>query len=78
MRVVYKGVLERKRRGCNCAKSRSEYSLLTRKDFWLLSGKNVTFYLGTPVEVSDADGEELLTYTYQGRDGTETHIFEEA
>ena len=64
MKVKFNGVLESKSGGCiPCGRKRaSKKSLTTKKDYILPSGRTVTFYLGRSVEVSDSDGEFLLSY----------------
>lgn len=64
MKIVFNGVLEFKSGGCiPCGRKRaSKKSLTTKKDYILPSGRTVTFYLGRAEDVSDSDGEFLLSY----------------
>lgn len=77
MRLKFVGVIEKSSRGCPvCGKRRSENQLLSSKTYYLSSGNKITFRAGRPVDVSDEDGEELLTYTYTDPKGQVRHVFE--
>ena len=64
MRVKFNGYIEERTSGCGICgtKRKSERSLTTHKMFILPSGKTITFYIGKDEEVSDSDGEFLLSY----------------
>lgn len=77
MTVVFKGVLEESRKGCRVCGGRSfNLHLATTKTFYLPSGRRITFRVGIPVEVSDADGEFLLTEEYRDTKGKTQKAFE--
>lgn len=62
MKIVFNGLLEKKSSGCNCRKSGSEYGFVNSRMYILPSGKQKTFYVGKVEEVSDRDGQFLLSY----------------
>lgn len=61
MKVVFNGQVEIKKSGCNCHGNRNRKRLVYRKEFILPSGKRIIFRKGVPQEVSDNDGEFLLS-----------------
>lgn len=65
MKVVFNGALETKSGGCvPCGRKRvSKQSMTTKKEYYLPSGVKKVFYLGRAEEVSDEDGEFLLSIT---------------
>lgn len=77
MKVVFNGVLETKTGGCvPCGTKRtSKHDLATSKFYILPSQTKKTFYVGRVEEVSDKDGEFLLSYTYTDKDGNLQHTF---
>lgn len=72
MKVVFKGLLE-SRAGGGCAscgkRAKSSNRFVTEKSYFLPSGDNKTFVMDKPVEVSDKDGEFLLSYIEKTKDG---------
>ena len=77
MRVKFAGIIEVKTGGCSvCGKRRSRSQLSTTKTFYLSSGSRLTFRAGRPVDVSEEDGNELLSYTYIDPQGHERKMFE--
>jgi hypothetical protein len=78
MKIVFKGYVEKGRKGCPvCGKRRSEYVYRSRRPYILPSGITKTFRAGIPVEVSPSDGEFLLSVTYEAQ-GEIKHAFEVA
>ena len=63
MKVVFNGTLETKASGCvPCQRKRvTKQSMTTKKEYYLPSGIKKVFYLGRAEEVTDADGEFLLS-----------------
>ena len=62
MKIVFNGLLEKKSGGCNCRKASNGYSFVNAKMYILPSGQRKTFYVGKVEEVSDKDGQFLLSY----------------
>lgn len=63
MKIVFNGLLEKKPSGgCNCKKSGSDYGFVNTRMYILPSGQTKTFYVGKVEEVSDKDGQFLLSY----------------
>lgn len=63
MKIVFNGLLERKASGgCNCKKSSSGYGFVNSRMYILPSGQSRTFYVGRVEEVSERDGNFLLSY----------------
>ena len=62
MKIKFNGLLEKKSSGCNCHKSGSSYGFVNSRMYILPSGKQKTFYVGKVEEVSDRDGQFLLSY----------------
>lgn len=79
MIVKFNGIMQRKQGGCSkCGqKSSSSLKLMTSKTFILPSGRTVPFLVGREVEVSEADGQFLLQYTYTDKDGATQSVFTE-
>ena len=76
MTVVFKGIVEKGRKGCPvCGKRRSNYIYRSRRTYILPSGNSKTFRAGVPVEVSERDGDFLLGLTYESQ-GEIKHAFE--
>lgn len=70
MKVVFNGLLERKQSGgCNCKKSASGYNFVNSRMYILPSGQNKVFYVGKVEEVSERDGQFLLSYNSQDSNG---------
>ena len=71
MIVEFQGIVETKKRGCPvCGGSHSQKSFQYTKEYVLPSGIRKKFRAGVPVEVSDSDGNFLLSYN------TERKVFE--
>lgn len=64
MKLKFNGLLEKKESGggCNCKKQGSGYGFVNQRMYILPSGQTKTFYVGKTEEVSDRDGEFLLSY----------------
>lgn len=79
MKVVFNGVMEVRSGGCiPCgAKRASKRSMSMTKMYILPSGAIKTFRVGKAEEVSDSDGEFLMSYTYTDDDGTVRTVFDE-
>ena len=79
MKVVFNGVLEKKSGGCvPCGRKRaSKQTMVMTKMFILPSGMTKTFYAGREEEVSDKDGEFLMSYTYTDKEGKTQTVFTE-
>lgn len=62
MKVKFNGVVEETRKGCKVCGGRSfNLQMVTHKTYYLPSGRQMTFRVGRVEEVSDADGEFLLS-----------------
>lgn len=73
MRVVFNGLIETKTSGgcTSCGRAaKSTKRLTTTKTYFLPSGNEKTFIVGEVVDVSDKDGEFLLSYIEHTSDGT--------
>ena len=74
MKVKFLGFTEYKKKGCNvCGKASGAKGFVSSKMYILPSGRNKTFYVGRVEEVSDWDGNFLLSYA----DANGRAIFEE-
>lgn len=63
MKVLFKGVTERRTRGCRpCGKAKTELGFTSVKEYLLPSGIRKTFRKGRIEEVNDSDGAFLLQY----------------
>ena len=63
MKVVFNGTVEKRTSGgCNCKGKTTSSSFVRSKIYILPSGKTQSFIAGKPVEVSEQDGEFLLSY----------------
>lgn len=70
MKIVFNGVIERRRKGCSvCGKTVNSAGFTTTKTYILPSGITKTFRAGRVEEVQDMDAEFLLSYRYM--DGKE-------
>lgn len=65
MKIRFNGVIEKRKSGCNCAKSKTETGFVSSKSYYLPSGLSKRFFRGKIEEVSDEDGYFLLDYKYQ-------------
>jgi hypothetical protein len=76
MKVVFNGVLEKHRSGCNCKRvANTEYGFVSQKMYILPSGATKTFIVGKPEEVSEQDGAFLLAYKYVDVNGSYREVF---
>ena len=76
MKVVFHGTIEKKSSGgCNCKGKTTNSSFVRSKMYILPSGRAETFIVGKPVEVSERDGEFLLSYIYKDVNGDLRAIF---
>lgn len=75
MKIKFNGTIERRTKGCNCKGSTSEYGFVKKKLYILPSGRSVQFYVGKEEEVSDMDGEFLLSYVYKDVNGDSRAVF---
>ena len=78
MKVIYKGEFEKRVTGCvPCHKKAGRsYTFSTSKTYYLPSGVSKTFYLDKPVDVSEIDGNFLLSYNYIDVNGHKRAVFE--
>lgn len=64
MKVKFNGLLEKKASGgCNCKRQSNGYSFVNSRMYILPSGAQKTFYVGKVEEVSERDGNFLLSYS---------------
>lgn len=76
MKVVFNGTIEKRTSGgCNCKGKVTSASFINNKLYILPSGKSQQFYVGKPVEVSERDGNFLLSYIYKDANGDTRPIF---
>lgn len=76
MKVVFNGVVEKRTSGgCNCKGRITNASFVNSKLYIMPSGRSHKFYVGKPVEVSDTDGEFLLSYLYKDANGSYRAVF---
>lgn len=75
MKVVFNGVLETHSKGCNCKGKKTNVSFVRTKMYILPSGKSMHFYVGRPEEVSEEDGNFLLSYIYKDANGETRAVF---
>ena len=75
MKVVFNGTIEKKEHGCNCKGKVSSSSFVRSKMYILPSGRTQTFVVGKPVEVSERDGQFLLSYIYTDINGDTRAVF---
>ena len=76
MKVVFNGTVEKRTSGgCNCKGKTTSSSFIRSKMYILPSGRAETFIVGKPVEVSERDGEFLLSYIYKDVNGDLRAIF---
>lgn len=71
MRVVFNGSIEKSEGGCGvCGHKKVGKNVFVRTRLYSLpSGRQVTFRAGVPVEVSEADGNFLLSYVEKDSNG---------
>lgn len=78
MKVVFNGTIEKRSSGgCKCKGKTSSSTFVKNKMYILPSGKSQTFVVGQPVEVSERDGNFLLSYIYKDANGDTRAIFRE-
>ena len=76
MKVVFNGTVEKRTNGgCKCKGKVTNASFVSRKMYILPSGRSVTFVVGQPVEVSERDGNFLLSYVYKDANGDTRAVF---
>lgn len=76
MKVVFNGTVEKRTSGgCNCKGKTTSSSFVRSKIYILPSGKTQSFIAGKPVEVSEQDGEFLLSYIYKDANDDVRAIF---
>lgn len=76
MKVVFNGTIEKKTSGgCNCRGKTTSSSFVRSKMYILPSGRSQNFVVGQPVEVSERDGQFLLSYIYKDVNGDMRAIF---
>lgn len=62
MKVRFNGLVEKHTEGCNCHGKKTSYGLTTRRFLVMPSGASRMFYRDKVEEVSDSDGEWLLSF----------------
>lgn len=78
MKVVFNGTVEKRTSGgCNCKGKTTSSTFVRSKMYILPSGRTETFIVGQPKEVSERDGEFLLSYIYKDINGDLRAIFNE-
>lgn len=76
MKVVFNGTVEKRSSGgCSCKGKTTSSSFIRTKMYILPSGRTQNFVIGQPVELSDQDGEFLLSYIYKDVNGDTRAVF---
>lgn len=75
MKVVFNGTIEKRSSGCSCKGKVTNSSYVRSKMYIMPSGRSHTFVAGQPVEVSERDGEFLLSYVYKDVNGDLRSVF---
>lgn len=75
MKVRFNGTIEKRTKGCNCKGKVSEVGFVSTKLYILPSGRSVQFYAGKEEEVSEQDGNFLLSYIYKDANGDTRAVF---
>ena len=76
MTVVFNGTIEKRASGgCKCKGKVTSSSFVRSKMYILPSGRSENFVVGQPKEVSQQDGEFLLSYVYKDVNGDTRAIF---
>ena len=71
MKVIFNGLIEKRvSGGCNCKKQGNGYSFVNSRMYILPSGQQKTFYVGRVEEVSERDGQFLLSYNVNDANGS--------
>lgn len=77
MKIKFNGIYQRESKGCPvCGKRTSETNFTYIKTYILPSGKTKTFRAGKVEEVSDSDGNFLLSYQSMDKQGVVHPAFE--
>lgn len=77
MKLRFNGIVEETQRGCRPCHGRTAHlQMKTHKAYYLPSGRHMVFRIGIPVEVSEEDGQYLLSETYKAADGKTKKVFE--
>lgn len=77
MKVMFNGVIEETQKGCHVCHGRTTHNqMATHKSYWLPSGRRITFRMWMPVEVTEEDGQYLLTEEYKLPNGKKKKVFE--
>lgn len=78
MKVVFNGTIEKRSGGgCKCKGKVTSSSFVRSKIYILPSGRTENFIVGQPKEVSERDGEFLLSYVYKDVNGDTRAVFSE-
>lgn len=76
MKVVFNGTVEKRSSGgCKCKGKTTNSSFIRSKMYIMPSGRSHTFIVGQPVEVSERDGQFLLSYIYKDANGDLRAVF---
>lgn len=76
MKIKFNGLIEKKvSGGCNCKKQGNGYGFVGSRMYILPSGQQKTFYVGKVEEVSERDGNFLLSYSVTDANG-KRQVFE--
>lgn len=76
MKVVFNGTIEKKSGGgCKCKGKVTSSSFVRSKMYILPSGRTENFIVGQPKEVSERDGQFLLSYVYRDANGDTRAVF---
>lgn len=78
MKVVFNGTIEKRSGGgCRCKGKVTSSSFVRSKTYILPSGRTESFTAGQPKEVSERDGQFLLSYVYKDINGDTRAVFSE-
>lgn len=76
MKVVFNGTVEKRSGGgCKCKGKTSSSTFVRVKTYILPSGASKTFVVGQTTEVSERDGQFLLSYVYKDANGDTRAVF---
>lgn len=76
MKIVFNGMLEKIRKGCNCKKQgNTGYGFVSQRHFFLPSGAERVFIAGKVEEVNERDAQFLLSYSYDDLNGVRREVF---
>lgn len=76
MKVVFNGTIEKRSGGgCRCKGKVTSSSFVRSKMYILPSGRTENFTAGQPKEVSERDGQFLLSYVYKDANGDTRAVF---